>query len=62
MRPHDNTRVWRKSQRAAQRGTSRGRRSTHRTETQDPIPGSSWVRRHPGEWPPHLCHLYGGVR
>jgi hypothetical protein len=53
MRP-EGVRVWRKTAREALKGMPRGRRSTHRAETQDPIPGSSWVRRHPGEWPPHL--------
>jgi hypothetical protein len=39
--------VWRKARREALKGITRGRRSTHKVETQDPIPGSSWVRRHP---------------
>jgi hypothetical protein len=60
MKPQD-TRVWRKSRRAALKGVARGRRATHRVETQDPIPGSTWCRRHPGEWPPHLLRRLGGA-
>lgn len=59
MRPQD-ARVWRKAHRVALKGVPTGRRATHRVETQDPIPGSSWCRRHPGEWPPHLRYLIGG--
>ncbi|MGR6922641.1 hypothetical protein ACU635_51020 [[Actinomadura] parvosata] len=59
MRPQD-TRVWRKARRAALKGVPTGRRTTHRAETQDPVPGSTWRRRHPAEWPPHLRHWIGG--
>lgn len=45
MRP--NARVWRRNQRAAQKGTLGGRRSTHKAETQEPQPSSTWTRRHP---------------
>lgn len=56
MRP--NTRVWRKEQRAALKGVARGRRHTHKVQTQEPKPGSSWSRRHPGEW---LRRWFGGA-
>ncbi|HUR74408.1 MAG TPA: hypothetical protein VMZ00_09030 [Sporichthya sp.] len=46
MRP--DARVWRKAARAALKGIRRGRRTTHQVETQEPSPGSSWKRRHPG--------------
>lgn len=55
MRPQD-TRVWRKAHRAALKGVDRGRRATHCADTQEPTPGSSWVRRHPA----HLRRLIGG--
>jgi hypothetical protein len=44
MRP--DARVWRKHQRAAQKGVPTGRRATHKAETQEPQPGSTWTRRH----------------
>lgn len=59
MKPQD-TRVWRKTRRAALKGIPTGRRTTHRAETQEPIPGSSWPRRHPGEWRARLLRLIGG--
>lgn len=46
MRPADNTRVWRKQQRAEQKGLPTGRRTTHQVETQKPAPRSTWARRH----------------
>ncbi|MCT9932406.1 hypothetical protein N5079_19585 [Planotetraspora sp. A-T 1434] len=52
MRPE--AKVWRKTQRDALRGVSKGRRSTHQVETQEPVRGSSWTRRHPGETPPWM--------
>jgi hypothetical protein len=58
MRP--DARVWRKHQRDAAKGVPTGRRATHRAETQEPQPGSTWTRRHPGEWPPYLIRKYGG--
>lgn len=45
MRPE--ARVWRKTQRNVLKGVSKGRRRTHRVETQEPVRGSSWQRRHP---------------
>ncbi|MET8866488.1 hypothetical protein ABZW11_26420 [Nonomuraea sp. NPDC004580] len=60
MRP-EGTRVWRKTRRAALKGVARGRRHTHRVETQNPVPGSSWMRRHPREWPPHILRLFEGA-
>ena len=54
-------RVWRRTRRAALKGVPTGRRHTHRVETQEPIPGSSWIRRHPGEWPAHLIRRFGGA-
>jgi hypothetical protein len=52
MRPE--AKVWRKAQRDALKGVSKGRRPTHRVETQEPVRGSSWTRRHPGEMPPWM--------
>ena len=52
MRPE--ARVWRKAQRDADKGVPKGRRSTHQVETQEPVRGSSWARRHPGEMPPWM--------
>lgn len=49
MRP--NARVWRKAACAALKGIRRGRRTTHKTETQEPTPGSTWSRRHPASLP-----------
>lgn len=46
MRP-EGTRVWRKTGRDALEGVPTGRRATHRVETPEPIPGSTWSRRHP---------------
>jgi hypothetical protein len=47
MRPQ-NTRVWRKTRRAAVKGTGRGRRTTHHARISPPRRGSTWPRRHPG--------------
>lgn len=47
MRPEAG--VWRKAARAALKGASKGRRSTHPVVTQPPVRGSTWVRRHPGQ-------------
>jgi hypothetical protein len=55
MRPHE-ARVWRKKWRDASKGVPRGRRTTHRVETQAPVPGSSWRRRHPSE-----CEWFGAL-
>jgi hypothetical protein len=44
MRP--DARVWRKHQRDAAKGVPTGRRATHKAETQEPQPGSTWTRRH----------------
>jgi len=52
MRP--DAKVWRKARRAAEKGVPKGRRHTHKTETQEPVRGSSWQRRHPGEMPPWM--------
>jgi hypothetical protein len=52
MRPE--ARVWRKARRAALKGMEHGRRSTHQVKTQEPVRGSTWTRRHPGEMPPWL--------
>ena len=46
MKP-EGARVWRKARREALKGVEAARRSTHPVETQEPIPGSSWKRRHP---------------
>lgn len=62
MRPYENPRLWRKQQRVELRGVPRGRRSSHHAKTQASVPGSSWIRRHPGEWPPHLLRRFGGSR
>jgi hypothetical protein len=59
MRPHE-ARIWRKQWRDALKGTARGRRSTHKVETQEPQRGSTWCRRHPGEWPPYMRRWIGG--
>lgn len=56
MKP-ENTRVWRKTARAALKGVPQGRRTTHQVQTQEPQRGSSWTRRHPGERPPWLQRL-----
>lgn len=53
MRP-ENTRVWRKQQRAAEKGVPTGRRTTHRAVTNDPIPGSTWRRRQHAKRPAGL--------
>lgn len=42
MRPADNTRVWRKQQRAEQKGVPAGRRTTHKVRTQQPDDRSTW--------------------
>jgi hypothetical protein len=61
MRP--DARLWRKAARAALKGIRRGRRTTHKTETQEPRPGSTWSRRHPaslpriGEEPTRPCQV-----
>jgi hypothetical protein len=54
MRPYESGQIWRKHQRATHKGIPGGRRATHQVKTQDPTPGSSWSRRHPRDWPPHL--------
>lgn len=54
MRPADNTRVWRKQQRAEQKGIPTGRRTTHKAETQKPArPFEAWRNRRAGLplWP-----------
>lgn len=48
MRP-ESARVWRKTARAAVKGTARGRRSTHPNLISSPRRGSTWLRRHPGD-------------
>lgn len=40
MRP--DARVWRKSQRATEKGIPTGRRATHKVETQQPDRRSTW--------------------
>ncbi|MCC5574565.1 hypothetical protein IMZ11_02780 [Microtetraspora sp. AC03309] len=49
MRPE--VKVWRKTRRDALKGVPKGRRSTHRAEINEPVRGSTWTRRHPGETP-----------
>lgn len=56
MRP--NARVWRKTRRDAEKGIPTGRRATHRAETQEPIPGSTWSRRQHAKTPPGQCARY----
>ena len=48
MRP-EGTRVWRKTARAAVKGSPRGRRSTHQTLISAPRRGSTWLRRNPSD-------------
>lgn len=55
MRPAAATRVWRKTRRAALKGTGRGRRA-RRALIEAPRRSSTWLRRHPGEveyWAAH---------
>lgn len=54
MKPAANTRVWRKTRRPVLKGTGRGRRSTHEARIEPPRRGSTWLRRHPGEWAYYL--------
>lgn len=54
MRPAESARVWRKTRRAVLKGTGRGRRSTHLVRINPPRRGSTWLRRHPGEWSYYL--------
>jgi hypothetical protein len=60
MKPE--AKVWRKAQRAALKGVSKGRRTTHLVRTQEPTRGSSWQRRHPDETSPWIKRRLAGAR
>lgn len=60
MRP--DARVWRKHQRAADKGTPTGRRHTHQAETNDPTPGSTWSRRQHAKRPPLSAGTEGSAQ
>ncbi|MCO6011521.1 hypothetical protein NE236_41880 [Actinoallomurus purpureus] len=61
MTPAGNPRIWRKNRRKADRGIPAGRRTTHRAKTEEPTPGSTWMRRHPGELPPYILRRHPGA-